>query len=115
MAADAPATDHDFCASDELPEGEGLSRLVDGSAVAVARQGGRLHAFGALCPHQQADLSDGLLDDGGITCSWHLWRFDLETGGCEMVPGASIRLYGAREADGRVVVELPADAPREAS
>lgn len=115
MDADAPVTAHEFCSSEELPEGEVLSRLVDGAAVAVARRGGRLHAFQALCPHQQADLSEGMLDHGGITCSWHLWRFDLETGRCEMVPGASIRLFAVREEDGRILVELPADAPREAS
>ncbi len=115
MPPPAPGTLHDFCAAADLGEGEVLSRLIAGVAVAVARQGGRLSAFGALCPHQQADLSDGLLDPGGITCSWHLWRFDLATGECEMAPGASIPLFAAREQGGRVLVEVPADAARPSS
>ena len=72
-----------FCASTELSEGAVRSALVGGRAVAVARQGGRLFAFGALCPHQQADLGAGLLEPGAITCQDHLWRFELATGACE--------------------------------
>lgn len=95
-----------FCDSAELPEGAVRSALLGGRAVAVARQGGRLFAFGALCPHQQADLAHGLLEPGSITCQDHLWRFELATGACTSIPGARLPLYAVREERGAVLVEL---------
>jgi nitrite reductase/ring-hydroxylating ferredoxin subunit len=95
-----------ICASAELPEGAVRSALLGGRAVAVARQGGRLFAFGALCPHQQADLAHGLLEPGAITCQDHLWRFELATGACTSIPGARLPLYAVREERGTVLVEL---------
>jgi nitrite reductase/ring-hydroxylating ferredoxin subunit len=82
------------------------SALVGGRAVAVARQGGRLFALGALCPHQQADLSLGILEPGSITCADHLWRFELASGRCASVPGAAVPVYAVREEDGQVLVDL---------
>ena len=95
-----------FCAGADLPEGVVRSALVGGRAVAVARQGGRLFAFGALCPHSQADLAHGLLEPGAITCQDHLWRFELATGACSSIPGACLPLYAVREERGEIVVEL---------
>jgi nitrite reductase/ring-hydroxylating ferredoxin subunit len=95
-----------FCAAAELPEGAMRSALVGGRAVAVARQGGRLFALGALCPHQQADLSLGILEPGSITCADHLWRFELASGRCASVPGAAVPVYAVREEDGQVLVDL---------
>lgn len=97
-----------FCRADELVEGEVRSRMFGELPVAVARHGGRVHAFFALCPHQHYDLSDGILERGGIACPQHLWRFELDDGRCRMVPGARIPIYAAHEEDGWVVVELPA-------
>lgn len=95
-----------FCASAELAEGQVRSATLGGRAVAVARQGGRLYAFGALCPHQQADLAHGLLEPGAITCEDHLWRFELATGRCSSIPGARLPLFPVREEGGAVLVEV---------
>jgi nitrite reductase/ring-hydroxylating ferredoxin subunit len=98
-----------FCGSDELRAGALLSRVVGGHPVAVARfEDGSLAAFGALCPHQQADMGHGILEDGGITCPDHLWHFELPSGRCTSIPGASLPAYAVREADGEVHVDVPA-------
>ncbi|MHC5210205.1 MAG: Rieske (2Fe-2S) protein [Planctomycetota bacterium] len=97
-----------FCASEDLAAGSVLSRVLDGQSVAVARfEDGSLCAFGALCPHQQADLSHGILEDGGITCADHLWHFELPSGRCTSIPGARLPAYEVHEADGAVHVEVP--------
>ena len=98
-----------FCAASELPEGRVLSRRLAGRAIAVARlPGGGLAAFGALCPHQQADLSLGLLDATSITCADHLWRFELPSGRCTSIAGAQLPVHPVREQGGEILVELPA-------
>ena len=95
-----------FCAAAELPEGGLRSAVVGGRPVCVVRQGGRLYAFGALCPHQQADLSHGILEPGALTCGDHLWRFDLATGCSTNMPGAALPQYAVREEDGAIVVDV---------
>jgi len=97
-----------FCRADELPEGRATSRQLGERPVAVVRLAGMLHAFGALCPHQFADLSEGIFEDGGVSCPSHLWRFELTTGRCVSIPGAAVPIYGVREEDGWILVELPA-------
>ena len=94
------------CSSAELAEGALRSAVLGGRPVAVARQDGRLYAFGALCPHQHADLGYGLLESGAIRCADHLWRFELATGSCSSVPGAKLPVYLVRESGGEILVEL---------
>lgn len=98
---------HRFCPAGELAEGTARSRELSDLPVAVCRLDGRLSAFHALCPHQQSDLAEGIVGRGGITCSDHLWHFDLRSGRCSMVPGAELVLYPVREEDGWIVVDLP--------
>ncbi len=91
-------------------EGEVISRRVRDVPVAVARHRGRLHAFGALCPHQGSDLADGILEpEGTIACAWHLWSFEMSTGRCTMIEGASVPVFEVDEVDGDIVVTLAAD------
>ncbi len=107
MSAPGPAVQRlRFCGSDELREGVALSRIVGGRAIAVVRRAGALCAFGALCPHQQADLADGILEADGITCTDHLWHFELPSGRCTSIPGAHLPVYSASEDGGSIFVDL---------
>ena len=107
MSGAAPATKRfRFGASAEVAEGALVARTLGGRRVAVLRRGGVPCAFGALCPHQQADLTEGILEDGGITCGDHLWHFELPGGRCTNVPGACLPVYPASEVDGQIFVEL---------
>jgi nitrite reductase/ring-hydroxylating ferredoxin subunit len=96
-----------FCAVDELLPGRVRSAMLGGRPVAVVRgEDGALSAFGALCPHQHADLAHGLLEDGGITCPDHLWHFELPSGRCTSIPGAQLPLFPVREEAGEIIVDV---------
>jgi nitrite reductase/ring-hydroxylating ferredoxin subunit len=64
----------------DLPPGMSRSVRVQGRRVALFNEGGRLHAVDEACPHMGADLSNGRLVDGTLTCAWHGWRFRIESG-----------------------------------
>jgi nitrite reductase (NADH) small subunit len=64
----------------ELPPGHSRSVRVAGRRVALFNQGGRLYAVDEACPHMGADLSNGDLREGTLTCAWHGWRFEIESG-----------------------------------
>jgi nitrite reductase/ring-hydroxylating ferredoxin subunit len=55
---------------------------VGGREVAVFLVDGRVHAFANACPHEGNPLV--LADVAGptLTCPFHGWRFDVETGAC---------------------------------
>jgi nitrite reductase/ring-hydroxylating ferredoxin subunit len=63
------------------PDGRALVTL-DGEEVALFRVDGTVHAFANACPHSGNPLVDGEISGGTLTCVYHLWRFDLETGAC---------------------------------
>ena len=55
---------------------------VAGREIALFRIGDRVHAFDDACPHAGNPLSEGEVAGSTLTCVYHLWKFDLETGAC---------------------------------
>jgi len=64
----------------DLPPGLSRSVRVGGRRVALFNESGELFAVDEACPHMHAELSNGDLRDGTLTCAWHGWRFDIRTG-----------------------------------
>jgi nitrite reductase (NADH) small subunit len=64
----------------EIPEGQGRPVEVGGRMIAVFLEDGQYYAIDDACPHQGAPLCDGIVFDKSVTCTWHGWRFSLETG-----------------------------------
>jgi nitrite reductase (NADH) small subunit len=58
------------------------------------------------CPHAGANLAAGELSGHVITCHWHQWAFDLESGDCTQAPSVRLRKYESRVQDGYVWTRL---------
>jgi nitrite reductase/ring-hydroxylating ferredoxin subunit len=82
--------------------------LVQGSrhGIVVFLHDGRPHAVDNRCPHLGFPLARGTVKDGILTCHWHHWRFDLQTGGCFTSGGEDVRVYPAWIEDGEVLVDV---------
>ena len=91
----------------EVPEGEGRPFEVAGRMIAVFLHQGAYYAMDDCCPHQGAPLSDGVLCDKTVTCSWHGWRFSLESGTWIDSPRTSVPTYPVRVVDDRIEVAVP--------
>ena len=91
----------------ELPDGELIEVVHNGSPVAVCRVAGQVHAVSGVCPHPGGPLGQGALEGGMITCPWHAWPFDLKTGACALNGEVRIPVYSVRVTDSDVFVELP--------
>jgi nitrite reductase/ring-hydroxylating ferredoxin subunit len=94
---------------------------LEASGKMVARTGGRqvlilkteagLFACPNRCPHEGYPLSEGVLTDGCVlTCNWHNWKFDLDSGET-LVGGDRLTLYPVRVEDGRVLADLTPPDP----
>ena len=78
-----------------------------GDMVLVLRDGAKLYAVDALCPHQYAPLIGGDLVDGLLTCSLHGWRFDVRTGESPDFPACLTRWDADVDAEGWVWIDEP--------
>src|SRR5512132_4409086 len=54
---------------------------VDGVQILLVRSGEDFFAFPPLCPHQAGELEiSGICDGEVLTCSKHLWQWNIRTG-----------------------------------
>ena len=71
-----------------------------------------VYACNNRCPHEGYPLSQGTVTDGCVlTCNWHNWKFDLESGET-MVGGDVLRRYPVTVDGDEVLLDF-ADPPRE--
>ena len=92
---------------DKIPLGQGQCFVVGGKEIAVFRpRSGELFAMDNRCPHRNAPLCEGLLDNQHVICPFHGHQFDLRTGrGAEA--GETVSTYVAIEKNGDVLVVFP--------
>lgn len=90
----------------------------DGKTVDGVKQMGQWHVFEDACPHRQAPLSEGRVEeDGSLLCSYHAWRFNGK-GNCTDLPyspehlqekhkcscRANVKVFPSRVEDGLLFV-----------
>lgn len=90
----------------EIPEAGGREVQVAGRAVAILRSGDRFHAVQAHCPHRRGPMADGIVENGQVTCALHAWTFDLASGACEGMPGASISVFATKSEGGKIYIRI---------
>jgi toluene monooxygenase system ferredoxin subunit len=99
----------DVAAADDLWEGDVLGVDVGGAAVLlVSLAGGELRAYQGRCPHQEQPLAQGDVEDEVLTCSGHLWEFDLRSGEGLNPAGCRLAAYEVRRSEDRLLVGVPA-------
>ena len=64
----------------EIETGEAKVVDLGGEEVAVLNDEGSFYALAARCPHGNASLADGFIEDGTVECPLHASLFDLKTG-----------------------------------
>jgi len=69
-----------------LPKPVKAVRVLGQDLVLFRDQRGQLGLLDRDCPHRNADLAFGRLEDGGLRCLFHGWLFDVE-GRCLEAPG----------------------------
>lgn len=107
---------------------EGQRQFVDSGSrqIGVLRVKGKLVAYLNECPHQGGPVCEGLLvhkvvdvidedrchrgmrfDENTlhITCPWHGWEFNVETGACAGDGRKRLRHYEVYERGGKIYVE----------
>lgn len=78
---------------------------VDGVRVLIANYGQGFRAFPPVCPHMEEPLEEsGILARCVLTCTKHLWAWNLETLGMEGPAEKPLKTYDVKEEDGKLYV-----------
>jgi 3-phenylpropionate/trans-cinnamate dioxygenase ferredoxin subunit len=98
----------EVCDVDDVDEEDVIRVNVDGRTLAIYRSPhDTFHATDAICTHERADLSEGLVWGDVIECPKHNGRFNYKTGEAIRVPArVNLCTYPARVRDGKVYVAL---------
>ncbi len=92
----------------ELPEDTGTCVDLDGTAVAVFRDGDKVYAIADRCSHAEASLCEGEVFDGEVECPRHGAAFDIATGAVLTLPATKpVATYHVEVRDGDVFVSDP--------
>lgn len=98
------------CSFAELHEDQGKPVVIDGRKLAVFLVDGSPCVVSDACPHGNALLSQGWVEDGTVECPLHQARFDLRTGRVLCGPAKQdAQRFEACVRDGGVLVSLPAE------
>lgn len=104
-----------YCLAEAVDVDAALSpvRALGRDLVLYRTVDGRAQVADAYCPHLGAHLAshDGKVCGGVITCPFHKWRFDGQTGRVIGIPytdvlppaSVSLNLFPTREVDGMVL------------
>ncbi|MBX3126161.1 MAG: Rieske 2Fe-2S domain-containing protein [Polyangiaceae bacterium] len=94
-----------------VAKGRAVVRVGSKQLAVFATERGVL-ACNNRCPHEGYPLAEGTLDDRCVlTCNWHNWKFELETGR-NLYGGDALRTYPVEIRAGRVWVDV-SDPPPE--
>jgi len=90
-----------------------MQRLESGGRrILIANVGARLCAVDDTCTHEDASLSNGVLEGAWVRCPLHGSRFDVCSGEAMEEPAEEdLRRYPVRVEGGRILVTLPDEGP----
>ena len=70
-----------ICSINQLNDREGKRFIINDIDIAVFKVDDKVFALSNICPHQHtAQIYDGFVEDGYVTCPVHGWMFNLKNG-----------------------------------
>lgn len=70
-----------------------IFQMEDGKQGLLYYDGTNYYAFDDECPHKKGDLIGGQVKNGILTCPWHRFRFDLNTGASVTNARCKLKVY----------------------
>ena len=95
---------------DDFPIGEGREITAEGRIFAVFRlDEDQFQVIDGICPHAGGPLAKGHLQDNIVTCPWHGWQFDVQTGQHCLTPQIRNSCFPASIDENQLKIELPTE------
>jgi len=104
---DNAGTEIALCTTDEIPEGEMRQFELDGGYLLLCHAGSEIHAVDGTCPHRGAQLVQGQLEGTSVTCPWHDWEFNVQSGCGITNPNSHLKKFEVSVREGIVYLIRP--------
>src|SRR5437879_2441533 len=94
----------DACAVADIPENRARIVCLSGERVAIFKYDGKISAVSNVCQHQNGPLGEGKIVFGCITCPWHGYQYQPDTGASPPPFAEKVPTFNVRVKNGRVFV-----------
>lgn len=94
----------DACAVADIPENRARIICLSGERVAIFKYDGKISAVSNVCQHQNGPLGEGKIVYGCITCPWHGYQYQPDTGASPPPFVEKVPTFNVRVKNGRVLV-----------
>jgi len=94
----------DACAIADIPENRARIVCLSGERVAIFKYDGKISAVSNVCQHQNGPLGEGKIVFGCITCPWHGYQYQPDTGASPPPFVEKVPTFNVRVKSGRVMV-----------
>ena len=94
----------DACAIADIPENRARIVCLSGERVAIFKYEGKISAVSNVCQHQNGPLGEGKIVFGCITCPWHGYQYQPDTGASPPPFVEKVPTFNVRVKNGRVYV-----------
>jgi len=101
----------DVASVSDFDSGDAKEVLVGEHVIAIFRDGESFFALDGLCAHQGGPIAKGELSKTDarktcVTCPWHGWQYELETGIQTVNRQPLQQTFPVRQRGGRVEVQV---------
>jgi nitrite reductase/ring-hydroxylating ferredoxin subunit len=93
-------------AVEKVAPGVSAEVVAEGRIFAVYNVDGIYHVMDGICPHAGGPLGKGTLRGNIVTCPWHGWQFDVQTGHHCLNQRICQTYYDVTIENGHVVIDL---------
>jgi nitrite reductase/ring-hydroxylating ferredoxin subunit len=98
---------HAACKADDIKIGEAQPVELEGKRIAIYNVEGEFFATDDTCPHEEASLAEGFLEDHLIECPKHGSQFDLRSGHVLSLPAVfPVKTYAVRSSGDQIEIDI---------
>jgi methionine sulfoxide reductase heme-binding subunit len=101
----------EVCKVDRIAEKCATVVSLSGERVAVFRYDGKVSAISNVCQHQNGPLGEGRIIDGCVTCPWHGYQYQPESGAAPPPFKEKIPTFRVKVVQGTVFVHPRPNRP----
>lgn len=101
----------ELCPVGDIPRDRARIFPVGGERVAVFRYDGKISAISNVCQHQGGPLGEGKVVGGCVTCPWHGYQYEPDTGRSPAPFVEKVPTFAVRVVDGVVWIDPAPRAP----
>lgn len=103
-----------ICDAAELAENSVKQFDVDGIPIVVVNYGEGFRAIPPICPHMEEPLAEsGIVARCILTCTKHLWAWDLRTLEMQGETEKPLKIYETREENGAILANIESELTYE--